>query len=300
MGKVKETRGRRKGPLANRHTTKRSAITARKKTKNIPSAKNIRNGPVWCARRFPPNSHETTGVPNLPVTKTTYNMWNEPETIEETFPKSSSFAEQTRTTKDEYDAAGRMKTSEETSTATTETTDKALPKVTEEYNTATGALEKQSTTVGTKTKTITSKYNTLGQPESYTDADGNVAKFKYAGPENDGLLEEVSDSSDEGTSNQKYTYSTTTKQLEKLVDSAAGTFTASYDTEGELASVVYPNGMCANYTDNSVGEATHIEYIKTSNCSERSRGVVQRIKDSFDTWRSDEQDEHAGERDVRL
>ncbi len=79
----------------------------------------------------------------------------------------------------------------------------------------------------------------------------------------------MSDSSDSGESNQKYTYSETTKQLTKLVDSAAGTFTASYDTEGKLTSEVFPNGMCANYTTNSVGEATHIEYTKTTSCSEK-------------------------------
>jgi hypothetical protein len=272
MGKVKEARTP-KGSGGKSAHDKKIGYYSLEEDKEYP---NCEKHPEWAGlvcETDPAKQPETTGVPNLPVTKTTYNIWNEPETIEETFPKSSSFAEHTRTTKDEYDAAGRMKTSEETSTATTETTDKALPKVTEEYNTATGALEKQSTTVGAKTKTITSKYNTLGQPESYTDADGNVAKFKYAGPENDGLLEEVSDSSDEGTSNQKYTYSTTTKQLEKLVDSAAGTFTASYDTEGVLASVVYPNGMCANYTDNSVGEATGIEYVKSATCSEKSAGV---------------------------
>ncbi len=217
---------------------------------------------------------ETAGVPNLPVTKTNYNIWNEPETIVETFPKTGSFAEHTRTTKDEYDTAGRLKYSGETSTATTGTTDKALPKITEEYNEKAGVLEKQCANEGKpcsegKPKTIASTYNTLGQLESYTDADGNVAKFKYAGPEKDGLVEEMSDSSDGGESNQKYTYNATTEQLEKLVDSAAGTFTASYDTEGNLVSEVYPNGMCANYTDNSVGEATRVEYTKTSTCSEK-------------------------------
>jgi hypothetical protein len=272
MGKVKETRTPKGSGGKSAHDQKIGYYTL-EADKEYPKCE---NHPEWAGlvcETDPAKQPETTGVPNLPVTKTTYNIWNEPETSEETFPKSSSFAEHTRTTKDEYDAAGRMKTSEETSTATTETTDKALPKVTEEYNTATGALEKQSTTVSGKTKTITNKYNTLGQLESYTDADGNVAKFKYYGPEKDDLLEEVSDGSDEGASNQKYTYSATTMQLEDLVDSAAKTFTASYDTEGKLASVVYPNGMCANYTDNSVGEATGIEYVKSATCSEKSAGV---------------------------
>lgn len=268
MGKVKETRTPKGSGGKSAHDNKIVYYGLEENKEYIECGKH----PEWAGlvcETLPAKQPETTGVPNLPVTKSTYNIWNEPETIVETFPKSGSFAEHSRTTKDEYDSAGRMKTSEETSTATTETADRALPKVTEEYNTATGALEKQSTTVSGKTKTITNKYNTVGQLESYTDADGNVAKFKHAGPENDGLLEEVSDSSDEGTSSQKYTYGATTKQLEKLVDSAGGTFTASYDTEGKLSSEVYPNGMCANYTYNSVGEATHIEYTKTTTCSEK-------------------------------
>ena len=273
MGKVKETRTP-KGSGGKSAHDKKIGYYSLEEDKEFP---NCEKHPEWAGlvcETEPAKQPETTGVPNLPVTKTTYNIWNEPETVIETFAKSGSFAEHTRTTKDEYDAAGRMKSSEETSTATTGTTDEALSKATEEYNEKTGVLEKQSATVkeasGKETaKTITSKYNTLGQPESNTDADGNVAKFKYAGPENDGLLEEMSDSSDEGTSNQKYTYSTTTKQLEKLMDSAAGTFTASYDTEGKLSSVVYPNEMCANYAYNSVGEAAHIEYSKTTGCSEK-------------------------------
>jgi hypothetical protein len=272
MGKVKETRTPKGSGGKSAHDKKVGYYTLEADSEYP----NCEKHPEWAGlvcETDPAKQPETTGVPNLPVTKTSYNIWNEPETTVETFPKSGSFAEHTRTTKEEYDAAGRLKSSEETSTATTETADKVLPKVTEEYNTVTGTLEKQSTTVGTKTKTVTSVDNTLGQLESYTDADGNVAKFKYAGPENDGVLEEMSDSSDEGTSNQKYTYSSTTKQMEKLVDSAAGTFTASYDTEGKLLSEVYPNGMCVNYADNSVGEATGIEYVMSATCSEKSAGV---------------------------
>jgi streptogramin lyase len=269
MGQVMETRGPEGSAGNSAHDAKIVYYSAEE---NKEGYAGCGKHPEWAGlvcETLPAKQPETTGVPNLPVTKTVYNMWDEPETVEETFPKSGSFAEHTRTKKEEYDAAGRMKTSEETSTATTETTDKALPKVTNVYSEKSGALEKQSTTVSGKTKTITNSYNTLGQLESYTDSDGNIAKFKYAAPENDGLLEEMSDGSNGGESNQKYTYSETTKQLTKLVDSAAGTFTASYDTEGKLTSEVYPNGMCAAYTRNPVGEATHIEYTKTTSCSEK-------------------------------
>jgi len=149
----------------------------------------------------------------------------------------------------------------------------ALGKVTAEYNVKTGLLEKESAPVGGTTKTITSVRNTLGQLETYTDSEGNIAKYKYAGPEADGLLEEMSDSSNGGATNQKYTYDETTKKLTKLVDSAAGTFTASYDAEGRLVSELYPNEMCANYTTSSVGETTHIEYLKTSNCANKEAPV---------------------------
>ncbi len=201
-------------------------------------------------------------APKLPVTTVTYNMLNEPLVVTETFGST------VRTKTNTYDEAGRLLTSETTSTA-----DTALPKVTNEYNATTGVLEKQSTTVEGKTKTVTSKYNTLGQRTEYTDADGNTAKYKYAGPENDGLLEEISDGSSAGTGKQTYSYNSTTKQMEKLTDSSAGTFTASYDVEGKLTSEVYPNGMCANDTYNSTGEATHVEYIKTTNCAEHEPGV---------------------------
>jgi streptogramin lyase len=269
MGQVMETRGPEGSAGNSAHDAKIVYYSEEENKEYTACGKHPEWAGLVCETLPAKQPPETTGVPKLPETTTTYNIWDEPATIVETVPKTTTFGEETRTTKDEYDAAGRMTSSEEISTASTESTDKTLPKVTNVYNEKTGVLEKQSTTVGGKTKTITSSYNTLEQLETYTDADGNVAKFKYGGPEKDGLLEEMSDSSDNGESNQKYTYSETTKQLIKLVDSAAGTFTASYDTEGKLSSEVYPNGMCANYTSNSVGEATHIEYTKTTSCSEK-------------------------------
>ena len=218
-----------------------------------------RNHPEWagltCETR--PASQPEDGLANLPVTTTTYNVWSEPETTTETIGTT------TRTKTETYDGAGRLTSSETTATA-----DTALPKVTFEYNSKTGVLEKKSTTVEGKAQTLTSEYNTLGQPITYEDADGNTAKYKYAGPEGDGLIEEVSDSSNAGASKQTYSYDETTKALTKLVDSAAGTFTASYDAEGRLTSEVYPNNMCAEYTYNSIGEATSERYVKTTNCSE--------------------------------
>ncbi len=220
--------------------------------------------PEWAGmvcETLPAKQPETSGPPNppkLPVTTVTYNIWNEPGTTTETFGST------TRTKTETYDAAGRLAGSETTSTSTA---DKSLPKVTNEYNTKTGALEVQSTTTEGKTKTVTGIHNTLGQLESYKDADGNTTKYKYGGPEIDNQVEEVSDNQGK----QLYSYEETTKALNKLWVSGGTeglTFTAGYNVEGKMTSEIYPNGMCANYTYNSIGEATGIEYIKTTNCAE--------------------------------
>jgi YD repeat-containing protein len=176
-------------------------------------------------------------------------MWDQAETITETFGST------TRTRKNTFDNAGRPLTSEETSTV-----DKAFPKVTDEYNKETGALEKQSTTTESKTKTITSLLNTLGQLTSYTDADGATTKYKY---DVDGRTEEVSDSK----GYQIYSYDPATGFLTKLLDSAAGTFTASYDGEGKMLTENYPNGMKATYTVNPDGQDIKGEYEKTTHCT---------------------------------
>jgi tripartite motif-containing protein 71 len=211
------------------------------------------------------------GLPELPVTTmASYNIWSEVEKTEEKFGIGSKAV--TRTKTETYDPAGRALTSEETASPATDT---ALPKVTNEYNSSTGALENQSTSSGT----ITSKYNTLGQLTEYKDASGNVAKYIYEEGGDGRLLEVDEGKGEEAKSTETYTYNNTTGFIEKLIDTAAGmtmaqgTFTASYDVEGKMTSDVYPDGMCANTTYNSVGDATSLEYIKTRNCSETGAPV---------------------------
>lgn len=190
-------------------------------------------------------------LPNLPTKTQTYNVWEEPEKATEVTGSTS------RTTMDEYDAAGRLLSSE-----TTSSTGTALPEVSYTYNEKTGAQEKQSAVIEGKTKTITSAYNSLGQLEAYTDADENTATYEY---DVDGRIHKMSD----GKGTQTYSYEETTGDLTKLVDSGAGTFTASYDTEGNMLTEGYPNGMTATYTYNQVGAATALEYKKTTHCTEK-------------------------------
>jgi RHS repeat-associated protein len=198
---------------------------------------------------------QPTTSPKLPVSVTTYNMWDEPTTTTETLEGGA----RTKTTTYE-DEGSRVKSAAVSSTAG----GTALPTVTDEYNSTTGALEKQSTTTESKTKTITSVYNSLGELTSYTDADGNVASYEY---DIDGRTTKIND----GKGTQTYTYNTTTGELTELVDSSASgmKFTGSYDTEGNLLTEGYPNGMTATYKYNSVGAPVELEYKKTTHCTEK-------------------------------
>jgi YD repeat-containing protein len=222
-----------------------------------------RNHPEWAGlvcQTEPAAQPGISASPELPIdTATAYNIWDEAETTAEKFGST------TRTKTETYDPAGRALTSEETASPAT---DQALPRTTIEYNKETGAVEKQSATIKSETKTLTSKYDTLGQLTEYTDAEGNVAKYVYEEGSDGRLKEESEGKGKEAESKQTYSYNTTTGFIERLVDSAAGTFTASYDVEGKMTSEIYPNGMCANTAYNQVGQAISLEYIKTRNCEE--------------------------------
>jgi DNA-binding beta-propeller fold protein YncE len=185
----------------------------------------------------------------LPVSTFVYNVWDELERTTERFGSTTRIKAQT------YDPAGRGESSE-----TTSTVDRPLPKVVDAYNSESGVLETQSA-VGEPTKTITSKYNTLGQLERYTDADENNTTYTYE-VGGDARLEEVND----GKGTQTYAYDPTTGAMTSLLDSAAGTFAAGYDVEGSMTSERYPDGLTATYTINPVGQATGLVYTKASNC----------------------------------
>jgi YD repeat-containing protein len=220
------------------------------------------NHPEWAGlvcQTEPAAQPGDSGPPPLPVTTTTYNTWDEPETVIE---QIGSVA---RTTTKKYDGAGREVENEETSTSSE---DKALPAIADEYSTETGALVKLTATIEGKARTIASVYNTLGQLTSYTDAEGSTTKYSY---DADGRVEEMS----EPKGSQSYTYNTTTGFLEKLQDNGsegktgAGMFAATYGVAGEMLTEGYPNGMTAKYTYNTIGQATNLEYEKRTSCSEK-------------------------------
>jgi RHS repeat-associated protein len=201
----------------------------------------------------------TTGLSELPITKYTYNIWDEPETTTETVGST------TRTKADVYDGAGRLKTAAISSTVGT-----TMPTITDEYNKETGALEKQCANEGKactegKPKTITNVLNKLGELESYTDAGENTSTYEY---DVDGRVKKVND----GKGTEAFTYSETTGLITELAYENGTTklpFTGTYDVEGNLLTEGYPNGMTATYTYNQVGKPTTLEYKKTTHCTEK-------------------------------
>ncbi len=224
-------------------------------TKEEAEVSTCRNHPEWAGLPCETTSVAqpgTSGLPELPVNTYVYNIWDGVEKTTEEFV-SAIKTKVVRTKTQTYDPAGRALTSE-----TSSTIDTTLPKVTNEYNTETGALIKQSATIKGETKTITSKYNTLGRSIEYTDAEGATTKYAY---EMDGRTKEISyELPGKSTATQRYSYNTTTGLMtESSIDTspnASMTFTASYDVEGNLTSETYPNGMSATYTLNPAGQAT--------------------------------------------
>jgi RHS repeat-associated protein len=209
------------------------------------------NHPEWAnlpCQTQPAAQPETPNLPNLPVSTITYNIWDEPEAATETAGAN------TRTTTNTYDEAGRPLT-----ITVKASTGVPVPTVTDKYSPETGALTEQSTTTEGKTQTLTSTYNTLGQLVSSVDADGNESGIAY---DIDGRQEKVFD----GKGTQTFRYDTTTGAQAKVTDSAAGIFTATYDTQGLIVGESYPNGLKANYTYNQAGQPTSLEYIKANHC----------------------------------
>jgi RHS repeat-associated protein len=220
--------------------------------------------------RVQPTQQPEGSLPKLPVTTYTYNLWDEPEKQAETVGAV------TRTKTTTYDAVGRPVTSAiscvETGEKACPSSDgKAQPTVTEEYNSETGSLEKASTTIEGKTKALTSKYNTLAQLVSYTDAapKASTATYEY---DVDSRMHKTND----GKGTQTYTYSETTGLLSELVDSSheGMKFTAAYDVEGNMLSEGYPNGMVATYTYSAAGNPTAVVYKKTTHCTEEAEKCI--------------------------
>lgn len=207
--------------------------------------------PEWAnlvCKVFPAAQPGTPGLPDLPVTATTYTKLLQPATVTSTVGASS------RTTTVTYDGAGRP-----VSQAVTSTDGAALAAVTFGYHAATG----RPATVGDGSSTITRGYDALGRLESYQDADGNTSTFGYD------MLDRVMTRFD-GKGTQTITYDSAVDPRglpTRLDDSAAGRFDATYDPDGRLVTHTFPNGVQARSTFDAAGQTTETTYTQTVSCT---------------------------------
>ena len=231
------------------------------------------NHPEWAnmpCQTQPAHQPEVAGMPALPVTTITYNMYFEPEVTKSTSGEGSEAA--TRTETDAHDSAGRLIGKE-----TTSSTGTSLPKVSYGYSTTTGLLVKESTGSGSGEQKITEEYNNALQLVSYMDAQGKTATYEYE-KEKDERPIKITDEK----GNQTLGYSETTGELTSLKDSSGASFTASYDPEGNLASeTMLPSGLAATTVRNAVGEPTSLEYNKETHCSENCKWFYDDVTPSI-------------------
>ncbi|MDT9696592.1 hypothetical protein RMT89_11720 [Streptomyces sp. P17] len=182
----------------------------------------------------------------LPTKTVEYDRWGNTAKLMET---ANSV---TRTTTNTYDAAGRIKTTSVSGGVGT-----AVPDSTTTYDADSGDVA----TVASNGQTITHTYDQLGREIPYNDGAGNTATNAY-----DALGRPVK-TTDSAPSTTTYTYDTTKdpRGLEtSRTDSVAGTFTASYDADGELATESLPGGYTLTVTQDEAGTETSRVYTKDS------------------------------------
>lgn len=193
----------------------------------------------------------TPGVPPIPSRRVQYDYFGAITMITE-----SASVNVLRTWTAQYDAAHRPWRS-----SVTATTGESLQTIETYYDPVTGreAETRSIDVAGAVTARVTRAYDTLGRMTSYTDADGNVSTTTY-----NVLSQPVITNDGKATQTRYYDEGTERRGLlSRIVDSAAGTFSATYDADGQLATETLPNGLVRTTTRNESGGVTRMTYTKS-------------------------------------
>jgi len=239
------------------HTTKTIYYTAGENPQDASCAHNSGYANLPC--KVTPAKQPGTSQPEILVTRyASYNQLGEPtEIIESPGGKETT----TRKTIATYDSAGRETNKKVIGGGT------AVSPTQTFYSSTTGLptetkLTCESSCEGFDSQATVTAYDALGRPYQYEDADGNLSTVTF---DVDGRPVTTSD----GKGTQTRTYDATSGLLTKLEDSAAGTFTASYNADGAMTEEGLPNGLVATTTFNETGEPTKLAYVKATGCSEK-------------------------------
>jgi RHS repeat-associated protein len=188
----------------------------------------------------------TTDMPDLPVVTLTYTAFNMPRT------KTETVGATTRTTTTSYDAAGRPATVTVTGGIGTGVSATATS-----YSTSTGQVDAVcETSCAPGNARIDRTYDDFGRETSYTDAGGVTSTTTY-----DVASRTVATYDGKETQTRTYDQGTERRGLvTQLVDTQAGTFTATYGIDGDVATETYPNGIVATTTQDEAGTPVQVTY----------------------------------------
>jgi RHS repeat-associated protein len=202
----------------------------------------------------------TPGLPSLPVTTFTYNVYDQPLTKTETFGSSS------RTTSMTYNSLQELFNT--TITTSGSGMGATVQQMGDRYSSVTGLLAKQETldTAGNVTALVSYGYDDFGQMSSYTDAANNETSYGYD------LAGHVT-SRDDGKGTVSISYNAGGLPTSQI-DSLAGTFTATYTPDGNVASETYPGGLTANYGYDETDIPTSLSFAGESWTSPLTEGTV--------------------------
>lgn len=193
-----------------------------------------------------PAAQPSGSLPAIPTTTYTYDMWGNVLT------RTDTSGATVKTTTYEYDAAGRLTKTTFSGPGT------SVPAQKDAYSTITGLPSTTKMTVSGTTTTISRGYDALGRLASYSDADGNSSAYTYD------IMNRPSTFND-GKETQTYSYNTTTDPrglLTGVSDSGVGTFAATYNDDGQLATETYPGGITRTDTYDATG--LPVERVYTS------------------------------------
>ncbi len=165
-----------------------------------------------------------------------------------------------RTTTMEYDAAGRLVKAHQSGEGF------EVPAIETTYSSTTGAPLSQQfvceakSCSGFDSQQVTTSYDALGRPIEYKDADGNVSGVGYD------LLGRPAVVSD-GKGIQEFTFDEKSGVTTKLADSAAGTFQATYNADGQMTEQLLPDGLAQRISYDPADTAVSLRYEKQTFCS---------------------------------
>jgi RHS repeat-associated protein len=191
---------------------------------------------------------QPTSGPALPTTTTRYNVYGQPLTTTE------SNATTTRTTTVGYDPAGR-KSSQAITVTPAANGGTPVPATSFGFDPNTGEPVTLSAAGGA---TTTTGYDADGRVVRYQDGSQPAATVTY---DADGRVAVGND----GQGTVTYTYDAGSEHRglpTTMVDSQAGTFTATYDAAGRLTGQTYPNGVVATRAFDDGGALRSLTYTK--------------------------------------